>query len=231
MKPDASSTSTSSPRRACMRPPKPPMSDSAHAISAGSRARMCITIILVAAETIPAHLRDAYADWRWTPAWIYDDIVTTWRLEHDGETRYAKLKPSTATVTLRAEADRMRWVAKHIRVPAVLDDGSADGLDWLVTAEMAGTSAIKDEWRANPAWLVPIVARGLRKFHDALPVEDCRFRFRVRDALDVARARAADGRETWDDMHEEHKHMTVESAVARLAATAPAHEDLVVCHG
>ncbi|MEY2471969.1 MAG: kanamycin kinase [Actinomycetota bacterium] len=185
----------------------------------------------MATETIPARIRDLYADWRWTPAWTYDDVVTTWRIENDDATRYVKVKKSSATVTLRREAEAMRWTAKYLRVPEVLDDGSDDGLDWLVTAEMRGTSAIKDAWRADPEWLVPIVARGLRRMHEALPVADCPFRFTVRDALDVAGARAADGRETWDDMHEEHKHMTVVEAVARLEESAPAHEDLVVCHG
>jgi kanamycin kinase len=192
---------------------------------------MCITIILVASETIPAHIRDAYADWSWTPAWTYDDVVTTWALSRRDETRFVKVKRSDATVTLRAEAVRMDWAARYLRVPRVLDYGGADGLDWLVTACMAGTSAIKDEWRADPEWLVPIVARGLRRFHDALPVDECPFRFTVRDAIDAARARLASGLETWDDMHEEHKHLTVAEAVARLEATAPVREDLVVCHG
>ena len=182
-------------------------------------------------ETVPQYIYAAYADWRWTPAWTYDDVVTTWRLERAGETRYLKVKRSDATVTLRREADAMRWAGAYVRTPDVLEDGSADGLDWLLTAEMAGASAITDEWRADPEWLVPIVARGLRAFHEALPVADCPFRFTVRDAIAVARARAADGRETWDDMHEVHKHMTVAEAVARLEATAPVHEDLVVCHG
>jgi kanamycin kinase len=185
----------------------------------------------VASETVPAHVRDAYAEWRWTPAWSYNDVVTTWRLERDGETRYVKVKASDATITLRNEAAAMRWASKYLRVPEVLDDGSVDGLDWLVTAEMAGVPATQDARRPTPEVLVPIVARGLRRFHETLPVDDCPFRFTVRAAIDVARRRLAEGREKWDDLHEEHKHMTVEEAVARLEATAPAHEDLVVCHG
>ena len=182
-------------------------------------------------ETIPAHIRDAYADWRWTPAWTYDDRVTTWRLERHEEVRYAKVNASDATITLRAEAARMRWAAAYIRVPEVLDEGSADGLDWLVTAEMPGVPATQDERRPTPELLVPIVARGLRAFHEALPVDDCPFPFTIRVALAHAQDRLADGRETWDDLHEEHKHMTVAEAVARLRATAPSDEDLVVCHG
>ena len=182
-------------------------------------------------ETVPQYIYAAYADWRWTPAWTYGDRVTTWRLERDDETRYLKVNSSDANVTLRREAAAMRWAGKYLRVPEVLADGSADGFDWLLTGEMRGDSAIKDDWRANPEWLVPIVARGLRAFHEALPVADCPFRFTVRDAVAVAMARVANGRATRDDLHEEHQHMTLEEAVARLEATAPTDEDLVVCHG
>jgi kanamycin kinase len=185
----------------------------------------------VTLETVPQYIYAAYADWRWTPAWTYDDRVTTWRLERAGETRYVKVSPSDATITLRAEGERMRWAGRYLRVPEVLDCGSADGSDWLVTAAMSGTPATEDHRRSTPERLVPIVARGLRAFHDALPVDDCPFRFTVRDAVAVAMARLADGREQWDDLHEEHKHMTVAEAVARLEATAPTEEDFVVCHG
>ena len=182
-------------------------------------------------ETVPQYIYAPYADWRWTPAWSYQDVVTTWRLERDGETRYVKVAPSDTTVTLRAEAERMRWAAPYVRVPEVLDDGSQDGFDWLVTAEMPGTPATEDHRRPTPELLVPIVARGLRAFHEALPVDQCPFPFTIGVALALARDRLAAGRETWDDLHEEHKHMTVEEAVAKLEASAPGREDLVVCHG
>jgi kanamycin kinase len=101
----------------------------------------------VTAETIPAEIRDEYADWEWTPAWTYDDRVTTWRLSQRNETRYVKVSSSDATITLPAEAARMDWAAKYIRVPRVLDYGGADGLDWLVSAEMSGTPATQDHRR------------------------------------------------------------------------------------
>ena len=182
-------------------------------------------------ETVPPYIYAAYADWRWTPAWTYDDRVTTWRLERDGCTRFVKVALSDATVTLRAEAERMRWTRTYLRVPEVIDDGSENGLDWLVTAAMPGTPASEAKDDMAPETIVPIVARGLRAFHEALPVDECPFRFTVRQALAAARQRCANGSESWDDLHEEHKHMTVAEAVALLEATAPTDEDLVACHG
>jgi kanamycin kinase len=185
----------------------------------------------VADETIPAQLRDAYAAWRWTPAWTYGDTVTTWRLVRDGEVRYAKVKPADAVVRLVHEARAMRWAAEWIRVPQVIDAGTSEDLDWLVTAEMAGTPAIDKDWCADPAWLVPIVARGLRVFHDTLPVAQCPFRWSVADALGLTRERIDAGVIPWHDVHREHVGMTVEEAYAELVRIAPTDEDAVVCHG
>ena len=183
-------------------------------------------------ETIPVHLRDAYADWRWTPAWTYDEVVTTWRLVNGDVVRYMKVKAADAVVRLADEATAMRWAAGHIRVPQVIEAGTSAGWDWLVTAEMPGISAIKPEWCADPAWLVPIVARGLRRFHDTLPTDGCPFQFIAADALRLTRQRIDAGVIPWRDIHAEHRDMTIEEAFAELVRRAPtASEDLVVCHG
>lgn len=180
---------------------------------------------------IPQHLADEYADWRWTPAWTYGDEVTTWQLDGDHECRFVKLKPADAVVRLTTEAAALNWAAAYVRVPHVVSSGTVDGVDWLVTGEMAGTSAIKDEWRADPDWLVPIVARGLRAFHETIPVADCPFRWSVADALGVTRQRIDAGLIPWTDVHAEHLGLSVEEAYTRLVRLAPEDEDAVVCHG
>jgi kanamycin kinase len=96
---------------------------------------------------------------------------------------------------------------------------------------MAGESALREDWRAHPEWLVPIVARGLRAFHEALPVDECPFRFTAADAAAHARRYLDVRRATWGDQHQEHQHLAIDDALDQLVATAPVHEDLVVCHG
>lgn len=181
---------------------------------------------------VPAHILDRYADWSIEVAWDYNGTPTTWRLTHpDGRVRYLKVKDATDPVSLRREAEAMRWTGRVLRVPTVVEADGRDGVDWLITDAMLGQSAIADEWRAHPDWLVPIVARGLRAFHDALPIDDCPFRLTIPDAIAQCRLRLDRGVESFDDLHEEHQPLGLEGAYAELVRYAPASEDLVVCHG
>ena len=69
-----------------------------------------------------------------------------------------------------------------MNVPQVLEHGTdADGA-WLVTAALAGRSAVDDRWRDGPAasaTAAAAIGRGLRVLHDALPVTECPFDWSV----------------------------------------------------
>lgn len=192
---------------------------------------MCITIILVAAETIPADVRDEYADWCWTPAWTFDGRVTVWRLTRDDATHYLKVGTADASFPVTLEATKLRWAASRVRVPHVVAAGTSDGLDWMVTKALAGVDATQHPWRSEPARLVPVFARGLRRFHDSLRVSDCPFRLTLDDALLVCRQRIDEGVTTIDSIHDEYKPLGVEGAFAELVRLRPTTENLVVCHG
>lgn len=180
----------------------------------------------------PDHVRAAYSDWAWEEAWAYEGRVTTWRLTApNGTNRFLKVASSDETVRLTAEAAAMRWAIAYIRVPEVIDAGTTDNVDWLISNEIPGQPAFRDDWRVQPDWLVPIVAGGLRRFHDQLPVDECPFRLTIPDALAICRGRIDSGREMFEDLHDVHKHMSVEEAYDRLVSLAPSTEDLVVCHG
>ena len=60
-------------------------------------------------------------------------------------------------------------------MPPVLGQGAdADG-SWLVTAAVPGRSAVDPRWIARPAAAATAIGRGLRAFHDRLPVAGCPF--------------------------------------------------------
>ena len=76
---------------------------------------------------------------------------------------------------LVAEAERLAWAAGYVRVPRVL--GAGDG--WLHTAGLPGRSAVDPHWVADPRTAARAIGSGLRLLHDALPVDECPFDWRV----------------------------------------------------
>jgi kanamycin kinase len=179
----------------------------------------------------PAFLCRRYQAWTWSVAWSYEGVVTTWRLRSpEGRVRYLKLRAVEETPRLGAEATRLHWARQHLPVPVVVDNGTDGDVDWLVLDELPGRDATAPEWKARPQWLIPILAQGLRRFHEA-PAENCPFRLTVDDALAVVRHRVAQGQAEHSGLHAEYAHLTLDAALATLERLAPDEEDLVVCHG
>jgi kanamycin kinase len=156
-------------------------------------------------------------------------MYATWRLSRDHEVRYAKIARAGVYPSLLAEADRMRWARRYLPIPEVVDAGTSDGVEWLVTIGLPGDDCTK--LTNDPEAIVPIFARGLRAFHDAAPVADCPFDFRLDAALEHCAYRVPTEKEQWDDLHGEYKHMTPRQVLQELFDTRPSSEDLVVCHG
>jgi kanamycin kinase len=53
----------------------------------------------------------------------------------------------------------------------VVDAGAEAGGQWMLTAAMAGESAVEDHWRRDPERPVLAIAEGLRRLH-ALPIDE-----------------------------------------------------------
>lgn len=112
-------------------------------------------------------------------------LVPVWRNEHGGLTfrtddgRYIKHAPHNAESSLVDETVRLEWAGAFLRVPDVLEAGSDDTHEWLVTRAIPGESAVDPRWVAQPATAVRAVGEGLRALHEALPVDDCPFEWSV----------------------------------------------------
>jgi kanamycin kinase len=171
----------------------------------------------------------------WQPTLAYQLMpeVTTWRLTHpDGRVRFAKISACRGYPTLAGEAERMVWAAAYLPVPTVVAVEDVDGSTVLITEGLRGHDATDPKWSGDRAGLVRILGEGLAAFHRAVGEEWCPFRFEVGVALEHVRRRAEAGRlDPAHQFHPEYRHLTAASAVARLEATAPDAEDLVVCHG
>lgn len=178
----------------------------------------------------PDALRARYDGWTWTVTSEWPDQVA-WRVDGGGRPVYVKVVRAGHHPTALGEADRLRWARSYLPVPEVVDAGTGGGVEWLVCGALAGTDATRHPLAAAPARLVPALARGLAAFHAAAPVAGCPFDFTAAAAVEHARRRVAAGIATLDDLHHEHRHHSVEAALAELERLLPDDEDPVVCHG
>jgi kanamycin kinase len=96
-----------------------------------------------------------------------------------------KWAPPDSGLPLLDEAERLRWAARYVEVPRVIDAGPA----FLHTTKLRGTSAVADRWKAEPRVAVRAIGDGLRQLHDTLPVDECPFSWSV----DERRARMRAG--------------------------------------
>jgi kanamycin kinase len=171
----------------------------------------------------------------WTATLAYQLVaeLTTWRLTHpDGRVRFAKVDSADGCPTLVGEAERMVWAAAYFPVPVVVVVEQLEGHTVLITEALAGTDATDPEWRGNLPSLVRAFGAGLAAFHRTVDEEWCPFRFDIGTALEHVRRRVAAGLiDPARKFHEEFRHLTADAALSLLEETAPATEDLVVCHG
>lgn len=183
--------------------------------------------------TPPPFLARLAPGWGPTVAYAKFDRSTTWRLTHpDGRVRYAKIDRAGTYPTLYAEAERMVWAAAYLPVPTVVTVEAVEGGTVLLTEGLPGRDATDPAWSSDLPALVRAYAEGLAAFHAAVGEEWCPFRFPVDAALDHVRRRVEAGLiDPARHFHPEFAHLSAASALARLEATAPDGEDLVVCHG
>lgn len=181
---------------------------------------------------LPTPIERHVSGWRAELVWESGPGANTWLMTGPaGEQLYLKTRSADAAVPLRDEAARLRWAfGAGLPVPAVLTDCRSGESEWLLTRALPGRTAIDDDLEADPAWLVGVLADGLRQFHDA-PAARCPFRFEAAVAIQHVAARVAAGLIRPDDMHPEHADLNPAQALAELERLRPAREDLVVCHG
>jgi aminoglycoside phosphotransferase len=172
------------------------------------------------------------------------DIRAVWRNELGGLTFevgrraggaagghvFVKWAPAGSDLPLPREAERLAWAGRFTPVPRVVGSGRDEAGTWLVTAALAGGNAVEARWRADPARAVAAIGHGLRRLHDALPVDACPFTWAATDRVEVSRRLAAEDRYDPASWHPDHAGLTVETAMARLG-DPPEPDRLVVCHG
>jgi aminoglycoside 3'-phosphotransferase-2 len=161
-----------------------------------------------------------------------------WRVERDGRVDAVVKRTAPADEAdpwaggAVAEAERLRWLAGRAAVPEVRAvHVDADGAGWLLTGALPGTDATDVAHHGDVERLVAAVGRGLRRFHDEVPVAACPFDTRLEVRLAAARARIAAGRVDPDDFEPLHRGRRPEDLVELVESLHRDDEDLVVVHG
>ncbi|MFC4310818.1 phosphotransferase [Steroidobacter flavus] len=103
-----------------------------------------------------------------------------WTNERGGTTyragaRFIKWNPHTTRLDLEPERQKLEWAVRYHNVPRVLDYGTNEEAQWLVTAALAGTGAVMEPWISQPLLAARAIGRGLRILHETLPVAECPF--------------------------------------------------------
>ncbi|HSK97909.1 MAG TPA: aminoglycoside 3'-phosphotransferase [Euzebyales bacterium] len=164
---------------------------------------------------------------------IYNPYDTaTWRVRVAGAPwLYLKAGPVGHHPSLQDERDRLLWLAaRGAAVPEVVDMGAGGDVEWMVTVALPGLPATAPEHLERPRRTVPILAEALRAFHEIDPT-GCPFEWTVKHALAHVEQRVAAAAIDVAGFHDEHRHLSPEDALARVRATAPPDDDLVVTHG
>jgi kanamycin kinase len=182
--------------------------------------------------TVPPAVASLAAGRTMVPVWLNEVGGLTYEVGDGAERCFVKWAPagSELDLDLTAEADRMEWACRFHPVPRPLARGQdADG-SWLVTAPVAGDSAVTARWKAEPAAAVTAIGEGLRAMHDALPVAACPFSWSAEERVAAARRKAEAGRQDPSAWHPSYQGLTVAAALESATAIPPA-DKLVVCHG
>ncbi|MGC3992585.1 MAG: phosphotransferase [Propionicimonas sp.] len=147
---------------------------------------------------VPGVVRDLAAGRRVSPVWRNEIGGVTFSVGDGAE--YVKYGPPHAEFDPVAESERLGWVGAFVTAPCPLGHGrDAAGNLWFRTAGIPATSAVLGGWRSHPERVVPELGRALRRFHEVVPVDSCRWEWSVAGRL-AYRGLPADHLGAWPDL-------------------------------
>ncbi len=134
----------------------------------------------------PPHVLTQVGGELFTPGWLNERGGLTLAIG-DPISSYLKFLPTgTGAGDLSEEAERMRWCGRWLAVPEVLEYSRTEAGEFLVTGPVPGISAVDDRAKRTVEQTVRAIGKGLRVWHDTLPVEQCPFSWDIDDRLALA---------------------------------------------
>ncbi|TDX33575.1 aminoglycoside 3'-phosphotransferase-1 [Rhodovulum visakhapatnamense] len=134
--------------------------------------------------------------------------------------------------SLLDEVSRLRWLAAHLRVPALVEFRCSADEAWLLMEALPGETAYQ-ALLARPEErevVVDALARFLKKLH-SIPINQCPFNSGQAYRLGLARQRLDAGLVDEDDFDEERRGWSASHVWREMLLLLPQAPDLVVTHG
>ncbi len=187
-----------------------------------------------AAPFLPPGLAEALHGYLWSRDLVGESGGAVYRLHGrpGAPELYLKHGRDTVANAIEDEIIRLRWLARHIPVPAVQHFISVPGEAWLLMTAMHGETAYQalETRPSEREAVVEALAHFLRRLH-AIPVSECPFTSDHTHRLAAARQRIDAGLVDEEDFDAEREGWTAEQVWQGLHDLLPLAPDPVVTHG
>lgn len=144
-------------------------------------------------------------------------------------TLFLKTAAGVNIAELKAEHDRLRWLAGRVPAPSVLQFTTDTDCAYLLTEALPGMNAAEVPARLRSLVTIQF-ARALRTLHSIDPGE-CPFDRTLDHTLPAARERALAGRVNEADFDDARLGYSAMQLLGPLYEQRPGFEDIVVTHG
>ena len=183
---------------------------------------------------LPSSLAPLVQGYRWSRNIVGESGDSVYRLQPpgNGPDLYLKHARGLTVSDVADEMTRLRWLARHVTVPAIRCFLTTADQAWLLMTALPGQTAYQllEARPDNGFAIVDALARFLRRLH-AIPVESCPFNSDHRLRLGEARWRLDHGLVGGKDFDESRQGWTGEQVWNAMTALLPLAPDLVVTHG
>jgi aminoglycoside phosphotransferase len=182
---------------------------------------------------LPEAVRSLVGNAEIVPVTVGRSAAATWRISRPGSDWFVKAQPLDPLGTsLVGEGERMRWFAPFVPVPEVVEAGTEERTEWLVTAALPGSDATNPEHHVDVERLVRTLGMALRRFHDEVPVDGCPFDATTPTDVERARLRTEAGRVDASDFAAIYQGLSARALFDLMVDSGvPDGDDLVVLHG
>ncbi|MBO9655558.1 MAG: APH(3')-I family aminoglycoside O-phosphotransferase [Agrobacterium tumefaciens] len=187
-----------------------------------------------AAIVVPAGASVELTGYEWSRNNVGQSGAAVYRLYGKPGAPDLFLKHGRGTVTddLIDEMTRLRWLAKHIPVPAIQHFVVTPDEAWLLMTALPGKTAyeVLKERPEDSTAIVDALSDFLQSLH-AVPIHDCPFNSDHAYRLGLARKRIDSGLVEEDDFDAEREGWTAEQVWQAMHDLLPLASDPVVTHG